>query len=94
MDSVDSLHVRSHYMQARLELTRGVLSVTGIYFLALVIGMRETRASVLLMRIARNLRKETGDFRYRARVEDERGSLRSLIMVSCTRPLRKCSSVW
>lgn len=42
---------------------------------------------VILTREAHKLRKETGDTRYRARVEDERTSLRQLISTSCTRPL-------
>lgn len=51
--------------------------------------MKETRSGVLLTRLARKIRKETGDKRYRARIEDERGSLKSLILISCTRPIRK-----
>ena len=51
------------------------------------IFMKETRSAVLLTRLAKKLRKETGDPRYRARVEDERASLRTLIYISCTRPL-------
>lgn len=53
----------------------------------MIFTMKETRSSVLLMRLARKLRKETGDDRYRARIEDERGSLRSLILISLTRPI-------
>ena len=60
--------------------------------------MKETRSAVLLTRLAKKLRKETGDSRYRARVEDERASLRTLIYISCTRPLCECglakSLVW
>ncbi|EJD07445.1 MFS general substrate transporter [Fomitiporia mediterranea MF3/22] len=63
------------------------LMVTGVMFVAVVLIMKETRSSVLLTRLARKIRKETGDNRYRARIEDERGSLRSLILVSCTRPV-------
>ena len=51
--------------------------------------MRETRSSIILIRIAKKLRKTTGDQRYRARVEDERASLANLIFISCTRPVRK-----
>jgi len=39
------------------------------------------------MREAQKLRKETGNPRYRARVEDENSSMRDLIYISCTRPL-------
>ena len=49
--------------------------------------MKETRSAVLLTRLAKKLRKETGDSRYCAHVEDERTSLRTLIYISCTRPL-------
>lgn len=49
--------------------------------------MKETRSAVVLTRIARRLRKKTGDHRYRARVEDERASLRTLVWISCTRPV-------
>lgn len=50
--------------------------------------MKETRTAVLLTRLAKKIRKETGDQRYRARIEDERASLKTLIYISCTRPLR------
>lgn len=63
-------------------------SVAGIMLLAVTFIMKETRSSVLLTRLAKKLRKESGDNRYRARIEDERGSLRTLILISCTRPLR------
>ena len=49
--------------------------------------MKETRSSILLTRIAKKLRKTTGDQRYRAKVEKE--SLGTLIFISCTRPIRK-----
>ncbi|KAJ7574299.1 MFS polyamine transporter [Mycena floridula] len=57
------------------------------YLVLLPFIMRETRTSVILARLAKKLRKETGDDRYRARVEDERSSLRTLIWISCTRPI-------
>ncbi len=53
--------------------------------------MKETRSSILLTRLAKKIRKETGDKRYRARVEDERASLRTLIFISITRPIREFS---
>ncbi|THH29519.1 hypothetical protein EUX98_g4679 [Antrodiella citrinella] len=61
--------------------------LTGALALAIVFFMRETRSAVLLTRIARKTRQKTGDHRYRARVEDERASLKTLIYISCTRPL-------
>jgi hypothetical protein len=50
----------------------------------------ERTGAVILTRLARRLRKKTGDERYRARAEDERPTMKSLIYVSCTRPL--CTS--
>lgn len=64
-----------------------VCSVTGIFAASIPLLMKETRSDVLLTRIAKKMRKETGDHRYRARVEDERASLKTLIYISCTRPL-------
>lgn len=64
-------------------------SVTGAYIIAILVIMKETRSGVLLTRLARKLRRETGNQRYRARVEDERGSLRTLIYISLTRPICK-----
>ncbi|KAI1791905.1 MFS general substrate transporter [Ganoderma leucocontextum] len=59
----------------------------GVLLVGMPIFMKETRSAVLLTRLAKKLRKETGDVRYRARVEVERASLRTLIYISCTRPL-------
>ncbi|KAI0080216.1 MFS general substrate transporter [Panus rudis PR-1116 ss-1] len=63
------------------------LITTGVLVVAVATLMRETRASVLLTRRAKRLRKQTGDKRYRARAEDERASLKTLIYISCTRPI-------
>lgn len=59
----------------------------GLFVIAVPTCMKETRSGVLLMRLARKLRAETGNPRYRARIEDERASLRTLIYISCTRPI-------
>lgn len=57
-------------------------------FLVLVpIFLRETRTPVLLTRLAKKIRKDTGNDRYRARIEDERPPLRTLIYISCTRSI-------
>ncbi|KAJ7089879.1 MFS polyamine transporter [Mycena belliarum] len=61
--------------------------ICGAYSLLVPLIMRETRSSILLTRLARKMRQDTGDYRYRARIEDERDSLASLIFVSCTRPI-------
>ena len=49
---------------------------------------------MLLVRLAKKLREETGDKRYRAKVEETRESLRRLIWISCTRPIRKSDFVY
>ncbi|KZS94443.1 MFS general substrate transporter [Sistotremastrum niveocremeum HHB9708] len=59
----------------------------GLSLLSVIFIMGETRGGVLLKREARRLRKTTGDSRYRARVEDEKVSLRTMIYYSATRPL-------
>jgi len=90
VDSVGShdvrgaFHLNTHNAPHRLFLA----SISGAYLLLVPIIMSETRSSVLLARLAKKVRKETGDNRYRARVEDERASLRNLILVSCMRPIR------
>jgi hypothetical protein len=66
-----------------------VRRICGCYSLLVPLVMRETRSSILLTRLAKKIRKETGDHRYRARIEDERASLSTLIFVSCTRPIRR-----
>ncbi|KAJ7151245.1 MFS general substrate transporter [Mycena filopes] len=48
---------------------------------------KETRTGIMLTRSAKKLRAETGDPRYRAKAEDERGPMRRLLWVSATRPL-------
>ncbi|KAG6847653.1 hypothetical protein H0H93_006779 [Arthromyces matolae] len=55
------------------------LILCGLYFASLILGMWETRASVLLTRIAKKMREETGDPRYRSRAEDEKGIARSSV---------------
>lgn len=61
--------------------------ISGVFFCVVPFVMSETRSPVLLTRAAKKIRKETGDQRYRARIEDERASLRELIYISCTRPI-------
>lgn len=48
------------------------------------------QVGILLTQEARKLRKETGDPRYRARVEDEVSSLKQHVIISFTRPF--CTS--
>ncbi|KAJ3801072.1 major facilitator superfamily domain-containing protein [Lentinula aff. detonsa] len=61
--------------------------ITGFYLILVPIIMKETRSSIILIRIAKRMRKKTGNPRYRARIEDERAKLSTLIWVSCTRPI-------
>ncbi|PBK65970.1 MFS polyamine transporter [Armillaria solidipes] len=63
------------------------MMICGIYIALFPLIMKETRSSILLTRLAKKIRKETGDNRYRARVEDERTSLGTLIFISITRPI-------
>lgn len=58
-----------------------------VLWVLVIVFMKETRSTILLIRLAKKMRKETGDMRYRARAEDEGASLRTLIFISCTRPL-------
>jgi hypothetical protein len=64
-------------------------SVSGAYFIFVLLFMTETRSTVILTRMARKVRKDTGDGRYCARAEKNKPSLASMIKISCTRPLRK-----
>lgn len=73
-------------MKADLHL---MIRLFSIVVMLIPIIMTETRSAVLITRIAQKLRKETGDSRYRARVEDQRVRMRTLIFISCTRPLRE-----
>ncbi|KIK62083.1 hypothetical protein GYMLUDRAFT_42522 [Collybiopsis luxurians FD-317 M1] len=61
--------------------------ITAVYLLVMPLILRETRSSVILMKIVKKMRKETGDQRYRTRIEDERTRLSTLIYISCTRPI-------
>ncbi|KAH7885788.1 major facilitator superfamily domain-containing protein [Phlebopus sp. FC_14] len=60
---------------------------SGVYFLIAVFTLKETRQSIILRRLAAKIRKETGNIRYRARVEETQPTLRELMWVSCTRPI-------
>ncbi|KAK1224672.1 hypothetical protein PQX77_012418 [Marasmius sp. AFHP31] len=64
------------------------MMTSGLMFILIPFVMKETRSSIILTRLAQEIRKKTGDTRYRARVEDERAKLRTLIYISCTRPVQ------
>jgi len=59
----------------------------GAYVLLALAITTETRASIILARMAKDKRKETGDERYRSRSELETPGFWTLIRISCTRPL-------
>ncbi|KAF8141955.1 major facilitator superfamily domain-containing protein [Boletus edulis] len=61
---------------------------SGVYFVIAMFTMKETRQSIILRCLAQEMRKETGDPRYRARVEETQPELRELMWISCTRPIR------
>ncbi|KAJ8591034.1 MFS general substrate transporter [Rhizopogon salebrosus TDB-379] len=60
---------------------------SGAYFISVLLLMKETRTTIVLTRLARKKRKETGDNRYQAKAEIEKESLITLIKISCTRPI-------
>ena len=66
---------------------------SGVYFVIAIFTMKETRQSIILRRLAQKMRKQTGDSRYRAQVEETQPALRELVWISCTRPIRKCSNL-
>ncbi|MCO5585480.1 hypothetical protein L7F22_039413 [Adiantum nelumboides] len=61
------------------------LIVNGAVLIIELIFLRETRGSVILTRKARNLRKQTGDMRFRAAAELETPSIKALLHASTTR---------
>ncbi|KAH0836438.1 major facilitator superfamily domain-containing protein [Lanmaoa asiatica] len=61
---------------------------SGAYFVIAMFTMKETRQSIILRRLAQKRRKETGDPKYRARVEGTQPALRELVWTSCTRPIQ------
>ena len=95
MDPVDTFHVgfTVRYKRARLSYQSFYHSIAMMLFIAIPFLMKETRSAVVLTRIAKKMRKKMGNTRYRARVEDERASLKTLIWISCTRPLCECEMV-
>ncbi|GAA6020209.1 hypothetical protein JCM10207_004371 [Rhodosporidiobolus poonsookiae] len=65
-----------------------LFAASAAFAVIMVFILDETRASVLLSRKAAKLRKETGDERYMSKDDFERGSLREMMKVSLTRPVR------
>ena len=65
-----------------------LLAMSGAFTLSLLVILKETRASVLLSRKAKRMRVESGNMRYQARDDFERGSLAMMLQTSLGRPLR------
>jgi MFS family permease len=63
-------------------IASGVLLILEIFFL------KETRGVKILDRMAKKLRKETGDNRYRSALELEAQSVKDLLKQSCTRAIK------
>ncbi|KAJ8593513.1 MFS general substrate transporter, partial [Rhizopogon salebrosus TDB-379] len=59
----------------------------GAFVLSVILVLSETRSSIVLARIAKGVRKTTGDPRYRSSAEIGKPSMLSMIKTSCTRPL-------
>ncbi|KAJ8579897.1 MFS general substrate transporter [Rhizopogon salebrosus TDB-379] len=59
----------------------------GAFVLCTILVLCETRPDVILARIAKNVRKTTGDTRYRSSSEIDKPSMLSLIKTTCKRPL-------
>ncbi|KAH8831524.1 major facilitator superfamily domain-containing protein [Flagelloscypha sp. PMI_526] len=63
------------------------MMISAVQLIVLLLVMKETRVGILLTRKAKKLRKSTKSNRYRARIEDERPPLRTLVLIACTRPI-------
>jgi hypothetical protein len=87
MDSVGSRYVSLLEHIVYVPLTEISNRFTGAYFISVVLLMKETRATIVLTRLASKKRKETGDARYQAKAEIEKPNLITLIKISCTRPI-------
>ncbi|KAF9244116.1 MFS general substrate transporter [Melanogaster broomeanus] len=61
--------------------------VSGVYFIAVLLFLTETRSDIILTRLARKIRKGKNDERYRARAEIEKPKLLELIKTSSIRPI-------
>jgi MFS family permease len=83
------IHVMCGVISFRLIPVYHSCSVSGMYVVSVLLFMTETRSTVILTRIARQVRKDTRDSRYRARAEENKPALASMIAISCTRPLCK-----
>ena len=62
-------------------------SISGVYFFGVLLFLAETRADIILTRLARKMRQTKQDSRYHARAEIDKHSLFTLIKISSTRPI-------
>lgn len=79
------IEANSHFEWRWIQRFNAITAALSI--LLIYVFMPETRMPVLLTRRAKQIRKETGDARYCSRAELELPSLRTLLYISCTRPL-------
>ncbi|KAG9309878.1 major facilitator superfamily domain-containing protein [Chiua virens] len=61
--------------------------VSGVYFISVLWFLTETRADIILTRLARKIRKMNQDDRYHTKAEIDKPSLTTSIKISCTRPI-------
>jgi hypothetical protein len=64
-----------------------ICSVSGVYFISVLLFLTETRSDIILARLACKIRKEKHDDRYRVRAENNKPSLLTLIKMSSVRPI-------
>lgn len=64
-------------------------SWSGAFIFVALFFFSETRSTIVLEKIAKKMRKSTGDKRFQAHVA--KANMRRLIWISCTRPLRAYS---
>jgi hypothetical protein len=89
VDTMDPCYVQCYLLPSCCHRPHLYFSVGGVYSISTLLIMSETRSTVILALMARQMRKDTGDDRYRARSEENKPCLMSMIATSCTRPLSK-----
>ncbi|KAF9461092.1 major facilitator superfamily domain-containing protein [Collybia nuda] len=63
------------------------LIITGVYCILVPIILKETRASILLLKMADELRKKNPGVNYRVKAYEIKPSFRTLMWISCSRPI-------
>lgn len=90
VDTLDPFYVRCCLLSFCCPCPDYYFSVSGVCSIPMLFVLTETRSTVILARIARQTRKDTGDGRYRARSEIDKPCFMSMVATSCTRPLSQC----